>query len=160
MRSFHGLLRVPLGALSLVLAACAQTTPVASVTASDAQSPPGPESPGFSQFTDVPVPDSAEMDLDRTLLLGGQEAWIGRLVLSTPVSPAELFDFYHAELPKFGWTEITVVRSDVSILTYTRLDRVATVQIKPGRFRGSEVSLTVSPRGAMPASSSGGQPSP
>jgi hypothetical protein len=159
MRSFHALLRVPVIGLSLVLGACPQTAPVTPVTASDARSQTGVDQASFGAFTDVPVPGSAEMDLDRTLLLGGREAWIGRLVLATPSSPSELFDFYRGEMPKFGWSEITVVRAEVSILTYTRLDRVATVQIKPGRFRGSEVNVTVSPRGPQgPPPAAGSSP--
>lgn len=146
MHGLHVFLRVPVVGLCLAIAACAQTAPVTPVTASQAEARTGSDQPTFGQFTDIPIPDGAEMDLDRTLLLGGREEWIGRLVLDTSRSSSELFDLYRVEMPKFGWTEITSVRADVSILTYIRFGRVATVQIKPGRFRGAEVSVTVSPR--------------
>ena len=158
MRSLNALLRLPVGGLCLVLVACTQTAPVTPVTASDAGSRTGVEQASFGAFTDIPVPDPAEMDLDRTLLLGGREAWIGRLVLSTSLGPSDLFDFYRGEMPKFGWSEVTVVRAEVSILTYTRLDRVATVQITPGRFRGSRVDVTVSPRGPQGTPTATGSP--
>ena len=61
----------------------------------------------------------------------------------------EMFDFYKKNASGFGWEEITSVRSKVSVLTYTRGERVMTVQIADRWLWGSEVELTVSPRGAQ-----------
>lgn len=103
-------------------------------------------SPSFAQFNDIPIPEKATMDLKSTLLLGGSSAWIGRLVFSAPYTLNAMFDFYMSEMPKFGWKEVTVVRSKVSVLSFTNGDRVATVQLEPDMVNGTVVSFTVSPR--------------
>lgn len=85
------------------------------------------------------------MDLKSTLLLGGSSAWIGRLVFAAPYTLNGMFDFYMSEMPKFGWKEVTVVRSKVSVLSFTNSDRVATIQLEPDMVNGTVVSFTVSP---------------
>ena len=102
-------------------------------------------SPSFAQFNDIPIPEKATMDLKSTLLLGGSSAWIGRLVFAAPYTLNGMFDFYMSEMPKFGWKEVTVVRSKVSVLSFTNSDRVATIQLEPDMVNGTIVSFTVSP---------------
>lgn len=103
-------------------------------------------SPSFAQFNDIPIPEKATMDLKSSLLLGGSSSWIGRLVFSAPYTLNSMFDFYMSEMPKFGWKEVTVVRSKVSVLSFTNDDRVATVQLEADMVNGTIVSFTVSPR--------------
>ena len=103
-------------------------------------------SPSFAQFNDIPIPEKATMDLKQTLLLGGSSAWIGRLVFSTPYSLNSMFDFYMSEMPKFGWKEVTVVRSKISVMTFTNKSRIATIQLEQDLVNGSIVSFTVSPK--------------
>lgn len=109
-----------------------------------------------TQFTDIPIPSGARMDLDRTLVLGPRDSWIGRLVFTSAAGPNDIFEFYARELPRFGWTGITAVRAGTSVLSYTRGDRVATVQISRTTLGGSEVLVTISPRSGMDAG--GGAP--
>jgi hypothetical protein len=99
-----------------------------------------------AQFTDIPIPAGARMDLDRTLVLGPRETWIGRLVFTSAAAPNDLFDFYARELPRFGWTPITAVRAGTSVLSQSRGERIATVQIGRTTLGGSEVLVTISPR--------------
>ncbi len=100
----------------------------------------------FVQFPDIPIPSGATMDLDRSLVLGARDAWIGRLAMHVGDGQGKLYDFYSREMARFGWREITSVRSDVSVLTYSRGDRVATVQIRNRTLRGTFVDVTISPR--------------
>lgn len=102
--------------------------------------------PSFAQFNDIPIPEKAMMDLKQSLLFGGESAWIGRLVFSAPYTQNGMFDFYMSEMPKFGWTEVTVVRSKVSVLSFRRDTRIATIQLESDIVGGTVVSFTVSPR--------------
>ena len=102
--------------------------------------------PSFSQFSDVPIPTESEMDIEHTLILGSQDQWVGRLAFTTTHDTGEIFDFYRREMPKFSWAEVAVARAEISVLTYTREARVATLQISEGTIRGSRISLTVGPR--------------
>lgn len=91
------------------------------------------------------------MDVERSLVLGARDNWIGRLSMDTSGSSSQSYDFFIREMPKFGWQEITSVRSEVSVLTYSRSDRVATIQIRNKTLGGSSIDITVSPRGRPPA---------
>lgn len=102
---------------------------------------------GFARFSDIPVPKGADMDLDHTLVLGSREEWVGRLVMTTSDSAGQMYDFYVRQMPGFGWQPVTSVRGSTSVLTFTRGDRVATVQLTARTFYGSEIRFTVSPRG-------------
>ena len=105
--------------------------------------------PNFAQFNDVPVPAGADMDLERSLVLGEQDAWIGRLVLAVGTNPGKTFDFYFGEMPRFGWFPITTVRAETSVLTYARGGRIATIQVRGRTITGSTVSMTISPKGQI-----------
>jgi hypothetical protein len=98
------------------------------------------------------------MDSDRTLILGPRETWIGRLVFTSAAAPNDLFEFYNRELPRFGWSGITAVRAATSVLSFSRNERIATVQISRTTLGGSEVLVTISPRGAMDNSTGGYTP--
>jgi hypothetical protein len=103
--------------------------------------------PQPSIFPDLPIPQGAKMNLDRTLVVGTED-WFGQLVLEASGNAFQMFDFYRNGLPKFGWSEITSVRAPVSVLTYEREQRVLQMQIKGGSLSGSMITITVSPRGA------------
>ena len=129
--------------LVMALGGCAQTEPVA------ASSRPveGEEAtPALTQFTDIPIPSDSTMNLEGTLILGSQENWLGRLALRTAHEAGEVNEFYRNEMSKFGWTEITIVRSEISVQTWSRGERIATVRIEKGTITNTDVEITLSPR--------------
>lgn len=101
--------------------------------------------PQFSQFKDIPIPEDSKMDLERTLLFGSENDWIGRLYFIAPYNAGGIFDFYVAEMPLFGWQQLTAVRAELSTLTFKRGNRIASIEITPSSFNGSVISFTVSP---------------
>lgn len=115
----------------------------------------GSDQPTFSQFQDVPIPSGATMNVERTLIFGARETWIGRLAFKTWTNPVAMFDFYKTNAPQFGWEELTSVRSANSVLSYARGERIMTVEVKSATLFGSEVDLTVGPRGSGAAASAG-----
>ena len=136
-------------AAALAVSACAQKVGVgASATARNGGDQEA-QTAGFTTFPDLPMPTKADMMMDRTLVFGGEDSWIGRLVVTTPYGPQDMFSFYQREMPRFGWEAITSVRSEISVQTYSRGERVATIQIQSNTLRGSEVAVTVSPRGVQ-----------
>jgi hypothetical protein len=85
------------------------------------------------------------MDIDRTLLLGQGQNWVGRLSYSVRwTSPASLYDFFKAQMPSFGWQEVTSVRGEVSLQTWQKTGRVCSIQIEDTTL-GSEATITMSP---------------
>ncbi len=89
------------------------------------------------------------MIVDKTLVVGA-EPWFGQLALDAGQAAPQVFDFYRSRLPEYGWQEITSVRAPTSVLTYDRDDRILQMQIKGSTLSGSEVTITVSPRGTPP----------
>jgi hypothetical protein len=139
-------------ALALGLGACSHSAPLSGGSNAAAGGQAAGGQPGgelvmsFSQFPDLPIPDDADMDVDRTLVFGGGEAWFGQLAISAPHGPSEMFDFYKRNLNRYGWQEVTSVRAPTSVLTHMRDERVLAIQISDAAIRGSEILLTVSPR--------------
>ena len=99
--------------------------------------------PNFAQFREIPIPENATMNLDKTLLFGN-DPLIGRLAFKVPYNQANMFDFYMQEMPKFGWREITVIRSANSFLTFSKGNRVATIQLSTTAVSGTDVIFDIS----------------
>ncbi len=138
----------------LLITACTKSGDISSVPAARAE--PGQNAqPSFAQFPDIPIPSEVEMDIDKTLILGSGERWLGRLVLKSDNGANGMFNFYKRKMPEHGWQEITSVRSSISVLTFSRGDRVATIQIQSRTLSGSESRITVSPRDRAPSPSNG-----
>jgi hypothetical protein len=125
-----------------LLAGCSQT---ADLQASRASAKSTSGTPNLAQFSDIPIPANASMNVGRSLILGARDSWIGRLVYSTSFNSQQAFEFYSREMPAFGWQEITRIRSQVNVLSYTRGDRAATIQISSTTLGGTEVDFTISP---------------
>jgi hypothetical protein len=135
---------------ALWLAAC-ENTPVIGASSAPPQGAVA-DQPRLTRFSDIPIPAGAKMNVTRSLILGPTEGWVGRLVFSASTGSQTLFQFYAREMPRFEWQEISRVRAEVSILTYTRGARTATVQISSATLGGSVVSVTMAPstRGKTP----------
>lgn len=133
-----------IGAL-LVASGCTQTTQLQG--GGGANNAAAEAAPNAAIFPDIPIPEGASMIVDRTLVVGTRN-WFGQLALNTNQGTIAIFDFYRNRLPRFGWNEITSVRAPTSVLTYDREDRILQMQISATTLRGSEILITVSPRGS------------
>ncbi|MDA8231989.1 MAG: hypothetical protein M0006_11690 [Magnetospirillum sp.] len=113
--------------------------------------------PNAQLVTDIPIPSDATMDNQRSLILSDRDHWTGRVVMRFWQGAAELTAFYQSQMPAFGWEPVMSVTSDVSVLSYVRSDRAATVQIEKS-FLGlsTTVSVTVAPRQAGSAAAGWG----
>lgn len=138
---------------AILLGACEQTTGI-TPTAGPMFSDVGSAS-GLPQFNDVLVPPGAKLYVERTLILG-ENPWYGQLALGVSSDPPALFEQYRRDMQGLGWQEVTSIRAAISVITFTREDRVATVQIQATRLRGSEIVITVSPRGGTGSATTGG----
>jgi hypothetical protein len=138
-------------AVTLALAACERGPELVASSA-----PPvaeGEASAAFQPITDVPIPEGARLDTERSLVLGGEDNWTGRLVFSVGESSADAFALYHQDMQRFGWRLITSVQAESSVLTFSQGERVATIQIEGRTLSGATVAITMSPRHADGGSS-------
>ncbi len=99
----------------------------------------------LTQLTDVPLPAGYSLDHSDTFLLGEGDQWSGRLVYKINSSADEMFNFIRRQMPVLGWKEVSVYRAPISVLTFTRGNRVATIRISRGTFYGATVDMVVAP---------------
>ena len=59
----------------------------------------------------------------------------------------ELFDFFKYRTGQFGWQEITSVRAAISVLSYSKENRIMTVTFQSQALIGTRVNITMSPKG-------------
>jgi len=109
----------------------------------------------FSLLTDIPIPPGAKLDVERSLVLGDLDRWTGRIILNVDQSATKAFGLYQSEMPNFGWQPVMSVQAGVSVLTFTRGERAATIQIEGHTISGSTVSITVAPRQTTPVTGTG-----
>ncbi len=129
---------------TILVGGCEQTAGIAPTSGPVTSDAGG--TPALPQFNDVFVPPGSKLYVERTIVLG-ENPWYGQLALATSGEAHALFEQYRRDMIGLGWQEVTSIRAQVSTLTFTREDRVATVQIQASRLRGSDVTITVSPRG-------------
>lgn len=112
--------------LSIVLAsffliACSTSAPPINV----AENP----QPGFSNVTDIPVPDTARMDLDKSIVMGGRDNWTGHLVYTLNHSRVTTIDFLSTQMVARGWARISALRGAETVIVFMKDKRVATFRI-------------------------------
>jgi hypothetical protein len=102
---------------------------------------------------DVPLPQGAVIRQQDTLVMGAGASWTGRLSLSVSGEPQTVFAYFRDSMPGAGWSLTSSSFSKLSLLTFSKADRVATVQMQGSNFGGNEVLITVTPavRAAAPA---------
>jgi hypothetical protein len=102
---------------------------------------------------DVPLPAGSVIRQQDSLVMGSGNTWMGRLNVSVSGEPQTVFAWFRDSLPGAGWTLTSSSYSKLSLLTFTKADRVATVQLQAGNFGTNEVLITVTPavRPASPA---------
>lgn len=106
----------------------------------------GPAAADFQPVTDIPIPEDATMDTERSLILSNQDHWTGRVVMKVGLSAPKAFAFYQQQMPNFRWIPVMSVQSDISVLAFTRDERAATVQVQSRTITGSLVTVTIAPR--------------
>jgi len=140
--------------IGLALAGCS-TAPggEGAVTSTAAASPEGMTlAPPIAAGTALPA--GYKVDADRTIIFGTNEAWTGRLSYSTSASADDVFEFLHKEMPNFGWAEVSSMRANPSLFTFTSSStgRMATITIARSVALGStRVDMVVMTNGSAGA---------
>ena len=140
-------------AVVLMIGGCTQTTAIPTKSGATKVSSKTPTA--FVQFPDVPVPPGSKINVDKTLVFGSKP-WFGQVTLTSSTSSNRAFDYFRAMMPGQGWREVTSVRAPTSILTYEQNDRVLAISIQAATLMGSEITLTMSPKGTPPSNFQGG----
>ena len=102
--------------------------------------------PVVRRFIGIPMPPNNALDLDRTVVVGDGNDWLGRIFFSAPMTVDQAIEFYRRDMPRFGWTELAMTRSDTSVLAYQEGGRLATIELTPDPNRAAtKVEFWVNP---------------
>lgn len=134
----------PVLALGLVLSACSNSDDAPNKLAS---------------LTDTPLPRGYDLDAKETIVFGEADRWTGRVYYTINSNADDMLEYLRREMPSFGWTELALLRANVSVMTFTRSSRVATIQIRRGKIYGSSVEMVVAPMTVGGGQSSSAAPS-
>lgn len=99
----------------------------------------------LSSLSDFPLPRGYSLDSKETIVFGEADHWTGKIEYDINASADDMFEYYRKEMPNFGWMEISVHRANISVMTFQRQSRVATIQIHRGQVYGSTVNVVVAP---------------
>jgi hypothetical protein len=94
---------------------------------------------------DIPLPAGSVIKQQDTLVMGSGNTWMGRLNVAVSGEPQTVFAWFRDSLPGSGWTLTSSSFSKLSLLTFTKAERMATVQMQGTGFGGNEVLITVAP---------------
>jgi hypothetical protein len=142
---------------ALFLSACAQGAKLQSTLSADESA----IEKSFSLLTDIPIPQNSTLDVERSLILGDLDRWTGRIILNVGQASTKTFALYQSQMTNFGWEPIMSVQAEVSILSFTRGERAATVQLENRTLGGSTVTVTVAPRqSSVPPTTGSNAPAP
>ena len=145
--SFSTIKTMSLMLILVLVSAC--TLPATTIPTAGGPTLAGDSEVVTNSYADIPIAANDELAVDQSLLLNTGEQWIGRAVLKSKMDTVQAFEYYLNNMPNHGWINITSVQSAISVLTYEKGSRVATIQIEKGTLRGSKISVTVSPRDAV-----------
>ncbi|MDO9277399.1 MAG: hypothetical protein Q7U05_02380 [Polaromonas sp.] len=104
-----------------------------------------PEPSAAQLAGDMPIPPGSTVRPQETLVMGTGNRWMGRISLSVPGESQAIYTYYRDGLPSAGWVLTSSSYSKLSFLTFSKAERVATVQIQSASFGGNEVTITVTP---------------
>ena len=120
-----------------LLSACTATTPLG-------QSEPLRPN---EMLAGTPLPPGSVIVNEKSLLIGGQGHWVGRLVLNLAGSTQDAYSFFEQQMPAQGWTLISSVRGEQSLMVLTKQDLTATVSFtERSGFGAGTATMTVTPR--------------
>ena len=136
----------PLKSLTVLCAASLLTACAGVDMASPGKDGGGPPEPSAKQLAgDMPIPQGSTVRPQDTLVMGAGNRWMGRISLTVPGEPQNVFAYYRDGLPGAGWSLTSSSYSRLSLLTFIKADRVATIQMQASNFGGNEVTITVTP---------------
>ncbi|MFM2484250.1 hypothetical protein [Celerinatantimonas yamalensis] len=99
----------------------------------------------LTAFEDIPADSGTKLDPESSIIISEGDNWLGRLTLNNDMSPFHTFEYYRKHMPQLGWNLVASVKSERSVLTYIKGNRVAIVQISGSQFGNSKTTITVSP---------------
>lgn len=102
--------------------------------------------PGPQRMKEVPLPDIAKEDFDRTYVYESATLQVGRMVYNIRADVNDIAQFYIKECPNYGWKLGNVLQGNGVQLNFTKEGKKLQVEIKPqGLGRPKQLIVTLTP---------------
>ena len=99
----------------------------------------------LSEISDIPIPSKSIIDLEKTLIIGKGNDWMGRLSLISKKKIDEIYSFFLNEMTKFSYKEKASIRSEVSTLIFENNKKTIFIKISKLNFRKTYIEITATP---------------
>ncbi|MCC6491164.1 MAG: hypothetical protein IT364_26990 [Candidatus Hydrogenedentes bacterium] len=102
------------------------------------------------RFADVPLPQGAKEDPEKTFVYEDKTVQVGRMVYTSKASLNELAQFYIRECPAADWKLQNVIQADGADLLFLKAGKRLKVNVRDlGITKGRQLILTVTPEGSL-----------
>ncbi len=98
-------------------------------------------------FPDLPIPQKSKIIPEKSLILGRDKSMTGRITVESEFSVDKVFIYYQQQMPSAGWKEVTSLQGDISIIIFSKPERIANITVRPktGISSGAIIEISVSP---------------
>lgn len=100
----------------------------------------------IAKIPDVVLPPRSTIDVERSIVLGGDEQWMGRIVLTTPEPVVRVSDLIRTGMNSRGWRSVSQQTGDEGTFIFVRASRTASISVRGGGLGGTSVVILVLPR--------------
>ncbi|MFQ5482777.1 MAG: hypothetical protein ACE5ER_08455 [Nitrospinaceae bacterium] len=99
------------------------------------------------RFANVPIPPGFDLDRSKSFIYesGSGAVKVGRLYLSGWNAVDEVIQFFRNEMVAKGWSPISIMEQQVTLMVFEREDQVCTLMVEPS-FGKTHVQIHVGPR--------------
>ena len=88
---------------------------------------------------DFPMPPDAEINSDKSIIMGTGSSWSGRINLFAPDAPGKLMHYYTDTGKNMDWQLSSSTISDNIIMVFKKANRTATVEIHRSSFLETKI---------------------
>lgn len=93
----------------------------------------------------LPLPDGAKVKMEKSMVVAPGEQWIGQIHIEIQQNSTAAYAFFMKRLPQAGWLHRAGVLGERTMMHFSGLERMLSVEIHPGSWGGALVILTAIP---------------
>lgn len=100
----------------------------------------------ISKVPDVVLPPRSAIDVERSIILGSDDQWLGRIVLTTPENVASVGELIRNGMVSRGWRPVAQQSGGEGAFIFMRSARTASISVSAAGMSGARVVILVLPR--------------
>jgi hypothetical protein len=100
-----------------------------------------------TRFANVPIPPGFDLDRSKSFIYesGSGNVKVGKLYLKGWNSAEEVIEFFRNEMVAKGWTSISIMEQNTTVMMYEQETQVCTIMVEPSLGK-THVQINVGPK--------------